>query len=222
MERDRLIHNQSEVSSLPRRTFLFLLGGASLMVVGGSTVGRVLGSSVLGQSTGLGGYHIYTVSNGYPTVDSNKYRLSLFGNVNNPLSLHLNDLEAIGRSSVETTFHCVTGWEVQNQIFSGVLLSKLISLSRPKTDARYVKFTSFDKIYTESLRLDAVMGSDVLVATHMNGVPLSVAHGAPVRLFVPGSFGYKSIKWLSGIELLGHDITGYWEQYGYPADARIR
>ena len=55
----------------------------------------------------------------------------------------------------------------------------------------------------------------------MLGAPVTREHGGPVRLYVPEMFGYKSIKWLSRIELMTNAKPGYWEQNGYPVNAWI-
>jgi DMSO/TMAO reductase YedYZ molybdopterin-dependent catalytic subunit len=67
-------------------------------------------------------------------------------------------------------------------------------------------------------------GPDVVLAYEMNGQPLTVEHGFPLRLVVPGSYGYKSVKWVEKVEAvsLGSDgYKGYWEKQGYPAQAGI-
>ena len=68
-------------------------------------------------------------------------------------------------------------------------------------DARAVRFVSFDGAYSESLTLDQARRNDVLVAYELEGEPSSSDHGGPVRLYVAPMYGYKSMKWLGGIEL---------------------
>jgi DMSO/TMAO reductase YedYZ molybdopterin-dependent catalytic subunit len=68
---------------------------------------------------------------------------------------------------------------------------------------------------------DQVMQFRPLIAWEIDGVPLPRAQGAPVRLVVPGMYGYKSVKWLTGISAADTPVTGYWEARGYPEDARI-
>jgi len=76
-------------------------------------------------------------------------------------------------------------------------------------------------VYTESLTLEQAQRDDMLVATTMYGQPLEVKHGAPVRLVAAPMYGYKSIKWLSGIDLGRTVIPGYWEKLGYDVDAWV-
>jgi DMSO/TMAO reductase YedYZ molybdopterin-dependent catalytic subunit len=71
---------------------------------------------------------------------------------------------------------------------------------------------------TESLTLDQAHISDVIVAYEMYGKTVSRAHGGPVRLVVPQMYGYKSLKWLSGIRVMDQQVPGFWEQNGYPVN----
>ncbi len=227
------VEDMAEVSeelatkNLPRRMFLGLSTlGVAAIVAGPSAVdflSKTAIGSVVSGATGLGGYQIYTVTSGYPSYSPSSYRLSLVGDVNNHLSLSLSDLAQMASPDMHATFHCVTGWTVPNQTFGGVMLKDLLAkagISGP-ISGKYVNFYSFDGTYTEVMPLSEAMGNTALVVTHLDGVPLPQEHGAPVRLFVDGSYGYKSIKWLSKIEVSSTPVEGYWEQYGYPANARI-
>jgi len=75
-------------------------------------------------------------------------------------------------------------------------------------------FESFDGVYTESLTLAEAQRPDVIVAYNMLGGPISQEHGGPVRLYVAPMYGYKSIKWLSRVEVVDRVEPGYWETEG--------
>ena len=77
--------------------------------------------------------------------------------------------------------------------------------------AQGVKFTSFDGAYTESLTLRQARSRRVIVATSMLGGPVSHEHGGPVRMYVSAMYGYKSTKWLGGIDVVDRVRRGYWE-----------
>ncbi|MGC8464450.1 MAG: molybdopterin-dependent oxidoreductase [Acidimicrobiales bacterium] len=207
--------------NISRRTLLGVIGAGAALIVGGSTVQNLTASSSLGSALGTSGYTIYTVTGDFPTYDPQTFRIRVNGSVQHPLTLSLDELKAIDSTTLKATFQCVTGWIVPNQTFGGARLTKVIEKAGPKSDAQYVNFTSFDGTYTESLPLARAMKSDVIVVTHLDGAPLSRPHGAPVRLFVDGEYGYKSIKWLSEITLSPTPIVGYWEQNGYPNNATI-
>jgi DMSO/TMAO reductase YedYZ molybdopterin-dependent catalytic subunit len=118
-------------------------------------------------------------------------------------------------------FQCVTGWRVHDVAWKGVRLGDVLDRAGVRPEARAVHFTSFDGAYSESLTLAQARRRDVLVAYELEGSPLSDSHGGPVRLYVAPMYGYKSIKWLDGIELTKKVIPGYWQQYGYDVDAWV-
>jgi DMSO/TMAO reductase YedYZ molybdopterin-dependent catalytic subunit len=168
-----------------------------------------------------GGFRIYTVTLGYPDFDPDTYRLTVGGLVGSELSLSLADLADLPQTSLTKDFQCVTGWRVQDVPWSGVRLRDLLDAAGTEPAAVAVGFTSFDGAYTESLTLDQAMRDDTLIATTMYGKPIEQKHGAPVRLLVPPMYGYKSIKWLSGIEVMRSVVPGYWEDRGYDVDAWV-
>ena len=71
------------------------------------------------------------------------------------------------------------------------------------------------------MTLDQARRSDVIVALTMYDKPVTHDHGGPVRIYSASMYGYKSTKWLSGIELTDRNIPGYWEVRGYPLDGII-
>ena len=139
----------------------------------------------------------------------------------NKLDISYADLAAMPQTGITHDFQCVTGWRVNDVAWSGVLLSDLFRLAQVAPTARAVRFTSFDGVYTESLTMEQAMRPDVLVASSMLGGPVSNDHGGPVRLFVAPMYGYKSLKWLGGIEATSTVQPGYWEVRGYDADAWV-
>ena len=60
-----------------------------------------------------------------------------------------------------------------------------------------------------------------MLAYELDGRPLSRAHGAPARVVIPEMYGYKGVKWVSRMEVLDHEPTGYWERHGYDRDAWV-
>jgi DMSO/TMAO reductase YedYZ molybdopterin-dependent catalytic subunit len=115
----------------------------------------------------------------------------------------------------------VTGWRVPSVPWSGVQLSRLLDLAGVRDGAQAVRFTSFDGAYSESLTLAQARRTDVLVALRMLGKPVTHDHGGPVRLYVAPMYGYKSAKWLSGIEVTADVEKGYWEKRGYDTDGWV-
>ncbi len=72
--------------------------------------------------------------------------------------------------------------------------------------------------YTDTFALEKAMNPTTLIVYEMNGEPLPQRHGAPARVLVPGLFGEKNVKWVTRIEVVGHDAKGFYEQQGWGPD----
>lgn len=206
-----------------------MVGLGAVGVVAGarvqSGVNRALGpvsSGISGIVPAVGGgFRFYTVTDSVRRIAPADYRLTVRGLVERPRSFGFADLQALPQTQMTGTFHCVTGWSVPNVAWSGVALPDLLDAVGVRPGARGVRFTSFDGEYTESLTLEQARRRDVIVATGMLGGPVSHDHGGPVRMYVAPMYGYKSTKWLHGIELVDKVGPGYWEVRGYDVDAWI-
>jgi len=215
-----------------RRVVLGVVGLGVVGVVVGkrvqSWVSNVLTPIQAADPTGLtqlvpaaGGFRIYTVTDSLPSQNAATYRLAVTGLVDRPLSLSLADLQAMPATSLVKDFQCVTGWRVPAVHWTGVLLAQVLDRAGVRPGAAALRFWSFDGAYTESLTLEQARRPDVLVAYDMLGAPVTRAHGGPVRLYVSPMYGYKSAKWLAGIEVTAKVEPGYWENEGYDVDAWI-
>ena len=214
-----------------RRVFLALAALGAAGVVWGAKaqdlLARALGPITAKDGTGLssllpvGRFRIYSVTGGYPTRSTDRYRLRVDGLVDRRLDLTFDDLLAIEPAHLTRDFQCVTGWRVRDVAWTGVRLADLLDMAGVGPKAAALHFTSFDGIYTESLTLDQARRDDVLIAYRMEDEPISNEHGGPVRLYVPPMYGYKSLKWLDAIEVTASVQPGYWEQAGYDTDAWI-
>jgi DMSO/TMAO reductase YedYZ molybdopterin-dependent catalytic subunit len=219
-------------SPIGRRVALGLLGlGGAGIVVGARVqdlLARVLGPIQQADPTGLTSliplgdtFRYYSVTGGAPHRDAVTYRLSITGHVTTAQNLTLAELESMPQTSLVRDFQCVTGWRVPQVRWSGVQLAHLLDLAGPSAEGRAVRLTSFDGTYTESLTLAQARAPDVLVALQMLGKPVTHDHGGPVRMFVGSMYGYKSLKWLSGIEITDAVVPGYWEHRGYDVDGYV-
>jgi DMSO/TMAO reductase YedYZ molybdopterin-dependent catalytic subunit len=167
------------------------------------------------------GWRIYTVADTMPRFDPATWRLRVEGKVARPLSLDYRALRALPRAEQVSTFHCVTGWTVQNVHWAGVRFRDLLEPAQPAPGATTLTFVSAEVPYVDSLTLEQALLRDVMLAYEMDGKPLPREHGAPVRVVIPEMYGYKSVKWVSRI-VVGNDAEpGYWEQRGYDVDAWI-
>ena len=183
-------------------------------------------TGLTGLLPATGRFRIYTVTGSLPSRSEDEYRLTVDGEVDRPAVLDLTDLRTrLPQTALTRDFQCVTGWRVEDVPWRGVKLSDILDEAGVHPGASHVRFWSFDGVYTETLTLGQARRDDVLVAHHLQGKPVTRAHGGPVRLYVAPMYGYKSIKWLERIEVvrsLDHPTDpGYWEQFGYDTDAWV-
>jgi DMSO/TMAO reductase YedYZ molybdopterin-dependent catalytic subunit/thiosulfate reductase cytochrome b subunit len=145
--------------------------------------------------------------------DFSHWMLAVGGLVEQPLRLSLADLRQLPRHTQVTKHVCIQGWTAVAG-WTGVLMRDVIELCRPLPDARYLVFYALDDKsvsevdsggpgqYYETIDLELARHPQTLLAYAMNDQPLSVAHGAPLRLRVETQLGFKMVKWLSAIEFV--------------------
>jgi sulfoxide reductase catalytic subunit YedY len=139
------------------------------------------------------------------------YRLKVGGLVDNPVELSLADIAKLGVSENITMHHCIQGWTGIAK-WGGLPMKSLIELVRPKPNAKVVAFFSFgDSLYGvgyyDTQSVENVLKSGCLLATEMNGEPLTEVYGAPLRLRVENQLGYKMVKWIKRIEFIESEKT---------------
>lgn len=156
-----------------------------------------------------------------PVFSPESWRLTVGGLVDRPLSLSCDELRALPRSEQVSDFHCVTGWSVTDVHWAGVRIGELLERAAPRAGAQGLRFTSAEVPYVDSLTRQQALLPDVMLAYEMDGKPLPKVHGAPLRLVIPRMYGYKSVKWVSRIDLTPQPENGYWEVRGYDRDAWV-
>jgi len=167
-----------------------------------------------------GNFRVYTVTD-IPAFSSDTWQFAISGLVDKPNVWNWEQFLALKRTVQVSDFHCVTGWSVNKCTWEGIPLKQMLAAAGVKPSAKYVKFYSGDKVYTDALSLDQADYDDVMVAVMLDGKPIPQQLGGPVRLIVPKMFAYKSVKWLQAIELIDKEHIGYWEQRGYDNDAWV-
>jgi DMSO/TMAO reductase YedYZ molybdopterin-dependent catalytic subunit len=210
-----------------RRAFLALLAGGVSSLAWASWAGGVFSpvtsgfSQLVGNLVPVDGWRIYTISGSMPIFDARSWRLQIDGLVKTPRSLTYDELRALPRAHQTSTFHCVTGWSVQEVRWSGVRFADLLALVEPLPAATAIRFVSLEVPYDDSLTLEQVKLPDAMLAYELDGQPLSRPHGSPARVVIPEMYGYKGVKWLSRMELVAKQPSGYWEQRGYDQNAWV-
>lgn len=138
--------------------------------------------------------------------------LRVEGEVTEPLELDLAELSALARADQTSDLHCVTTWSAPGLRWSGfafrdVYEQVLVPRARPHAGADHFVFRGMDG-YRTSLPLHDALASDVLLADRLDGAPLPLEHGAPLRLVAPAHYGFKNVKHLVEIELRRGPIVG--------------
>ena len=162
------------------------------------------------------------------------WRLKIDGLVARPLSLSLADLRRLAARTQITRHDCVEGWSAIGQ-WTGPQLGPILKAAGLLPAAKYVVFHCADNyggeiskggaqstgLYYESVDLADAFHPQTIVATEMNGKPLTVAHGAPCRMRIERQLGYKQAKYVMRVEAVDSFAHmelgkgGYWEDRGY-------
>lgn len=133
----------------------------------------------------------------HPEMDAAQYRLRVDGMVLHADMFTVDDLLRLPRVTVDDDFTCLEGWSAGPLHWSGVRLATLLELVQPEAAAGWVQAAYKDF----SLPLPMATAKTALLALSLNGEPLPVEHGAPVRLLVPGGECFTSVKWLNHLEV---------------------
>jgi DMSO/TMAO reductase YedYZ molybdopterin-dependent catalytic subunit len=157
------------------------------------------------------------------------WRLKVGGLVEAPMEFSLADLAAMPSRTQITRHDCVEGWSCIGK-WKGVQLALVLDKVRLKPETRYIVFTCADELektldgsgrYYESHGLEDAFHPQTILAYEMNGQPLPIPHGAPVRLRVERQLGYKQPKYIMRIDAVdslarfGSGNGGFWEDRGY-------
>ncbi len=163
-----------------------------------------------------------------PQVSKDSWRLKIGGMVDNPMELTFDDLLARPQVERYITLSCVSnpigGDLIGNALWQGVLLRDVLEEAGVQPAATQIVSRSIDD-WTAGTPTEVVMdGRDAMLAIAMNGEPLPARHGYPVRMVVPGLYGYVSAtKWVTQIELTRwEDYDAYWVPRGWSKNGPIK
>ena len=158
---------------------------------------------------------------GPQNIDVEAYKLEISGLVQSPRSYtYAEIIEDHKHYNKVITLDCVEGWSV-TILWEGMLVRDLLEGAKPLPEAKVVIFHAYDG-YTTSLPLDYIMEREILMAYKMNEITIPPERGFPFQLVAESKWGYKWIKWITGIEL-SDDVNyqGYWESRGYSNTADL-
>jgi DMSO/TMAO reductase YedYZ molybdopterin-dependent catalytic subunit len=170
-------------------------------------------------------------------LSASDWRLTIGGEVEKTLSLTLADLSKLEVHSVVNTLECAgngRGFQrpqipgvqwgkgaVSTAKFSGPRLRDVLKRAGVKFSGKHVAFRGLDEVpgkvppFIRSIPIEKALDADTLVATHMNGAPLTKHHGFPARALTPGWIGAASCKWLTEIKVLDSEFVGNFMNPGY-------
>ncbi|MBK7643942.1 MAG: molybdopterin-dependent oxidoreductase [Planctomycetes bacterium] len=156
-----------------------------------------------------------------PHIALADWRLVLGGLCENPVTLDWQAFLALPQTQDTSDFHCVTTWSRMDNRWKGVSFRALAELALPKSNARFVRTTGYDRFpgtpipYTTNLPLARALDPDVLLVHEWEGAPLPIEHGGPCRMITPRLYAWKGAKWIHKIDFLEQDEPGFWEERGY-------
>ena len=206
-----------------RRDFLkLLIASTSLLVIGKLSVQECSNfQQAQNGLTSFGAWYVVQYSNVVPDLVTKNYMLTVDGEVENPLTLTYDDIIKMPSVKVKDTIQCVSDplFLKANVVWTGVPLKYIIDMVKPKPNV--IKVVSYGaEGYIADLPIEKAMEPNVLIAYEVDGQPLPRVHGYPVRLAVPGWWGYTYTKWLVRLHFTSKNVLGYWESRGYPDDAK--
>jgi DMSO/TMAO reductase YedYZ molybdopterin-dependent catalytic subunit len=149
-----------------------------------------------------------------PDVDLAEWDFVIDGSVSESKCLSWSDFMDMPTTSMTADIHCVTKWTKFDTTWTGVPTRLLYDQVEASSDATHVMVTAYHG-YTANLPLDDFLSETSLFAHTLDGEPLDLEHGYPLRLVVPHLYFWKSVKWVRGFTLLAEDQPGFWERNGY-------
>jgi sulfite oxidase len=170
-------------------------------------------------------------------LSAETWRLAVGGEVEKPMTLTLSELSKLEIHSVVSTLECAGNGRglYQPQVpgvqwgkgavgtarFSGPRLRDVLERAGVKATGKHIMFRGLDEVpgkvppFIRSIPIEKALDADTLIATHMNGAPLTKNHGFPARALVPGWIGAASCKWLTEIKVLDSEFVGNFMSPGY-------
>jgi DMSO/TMAO reductase YedYZ molybdopterin-dependent catalytic subunit len=157
---------------------------------------------------------------GIPDVDEKTYQLKVEGLVEEAFTFSLDEIKGWPKSTVDARLTSVSGWSVRAN-WQGSLWRDFLHSVTPRPEASHATFISLGGGYSTTVSLEDLDHPRVLLVYAVDGEPLEVKYGGPLRMVIPHLYGYKSAKWLSRIEFVDSMQGGYWEDRGYSRSGSI-
>ncbi|CAN1212623.1 sulfite oxidase-like oxidoreductase [Tumidithrix helvetica PCC 7403] len=148
-----------------------------------------------------------------PQVTTEEWQFKVWG-LAKEITLSWSDLMALPQHDFTIDFHCVTTWSKLDVQWTGVKVLDFMKLVELDPKAAHVMQHCYGG-YTTNIALDDFLLEQNFFAHTLQGKPLPVDNGGPLRLVVPHLYAWKSAKWINGLEFLEQEKLGFWERNGY-------
>jgi DMSO/TMAO reductase YedYZ molybdopterin-dependent catalytic subunit len=160
-----------------------------------------------------------------PEIDAESWRLEVVGEVEEELTLTLDDVKAFPSKADFNTLICIGngigGDLIGNAKWKGIRLKDVLETAVLKPSARDLVLHGADG-YVDSFPIEKAIHEATRLVYEMNNERLPLAHGFPLRAVVPGLYGIKNLKWITRIEVSAEDVRGYWQKRGWSEDGVIK
>lgn len=149
-----------------------------------------------------------------PDVELDEWQFSVSGLVGTELTWGWGDFQELPTATKTYDIHCVTKWSKLDTTWTGVPVRAAWDQLDVDPSATHVMITAYHG-FTANLPIEDFLRDDNLFAHTFDGAPLDPEHGWPLRLVVPHLYFWKSVKWVTGFEVMSADKPGFWERNGY-------
>jgi len=155
---------------------------------------------------------------GIPPIYRDNYRLKIYGELDFPVELSLDDLEKLPLVNQAQTVECIgniaTGNRIGTAIWTGFNVADLLDSLGMDPAAAGLKYVCADGYYSTT-SMEILRNRNILGALYMNHEPVPLNYGYPLRIMNPGFYGVKNPGWVTEIEILNSKVADYWDSYGW-------
>jgi DMSO/TMAO reductase YedYZ molybdopterin-dependent catalytic subunit len=159
------------------------------------------------------GFRVNTKDADDPDIDIENWNLTVEGLVARPGTYTLDQIKSLSSRVMNTRHCCVEGWSMIPR-WGGAPLQEFLQFVGADQHAQYIAVECGDDYYT-SYDMPSALHPQTLLCYEAYDKPLTLSHGAPVRIVMPTKLGYKSAKWVNKIVVTNEKPGGYWEDEGY-------
>jgi len=158
-------------------------------------------------------------------IDGESWRLKVTGLVDREREFTLAELRAFPAVSQILTMQCISN-RIAGDLtgatrWTGARLKDVLAEVGMREGARALYIEAVDGFY-ETVSFDDLLDDRTLLVYEMNGVPLPVEHGYPLRVYIPNRYGMKQPKWITSMEVVDEHVDGYWVVRGWDPEAYVQ